>query len=221
MRLARYFPDAAITLRPHPGKLRQVRSLARARKEGEVLRVVTIGAIAPHKGSHVIEACARDALARGLPIEFTVVGFTDIDWRLKRLANVRVTGRFREDELPQRLAEGGGYHLAFFPAVWPETYNYTLSEALTNGLFPVCFEIGAIARRVRALGWGNVLPLPMYLRPGAVNDALLATVASTAPVARILASFASYGDAVKDYYGLTPGADLPQGEKIFVNAPAA
>ena len=36
------------------------------------------------------------------------------------------------------------------PSVWPETYSYTLSIALQAGLPVAAFDIGAIARRIRA-----------------------------------------------------------------------
>jgi hypothetical protein len=38
----------------------------------------------------------------------------------------------------------------------------------------VCFNIGAPARRLRALGVGTVLPLELALDAPALNDALLA-----------------------------------------------
>ncbi len=110
---------------------------ATPRVPGQPLRVAVIGAIGPHKGAHVLEACARHAREAGLPLHFTVVGYTDRDDALRDLG-VAITGRYGEDELPGLLTGNGGepYHLAFLPAVWPETYSYTLSEAVLAGLYP-------------------------------------------------------------------------------------
>jgi FkbM family methyltransferase len=147
---------------------------ATPRVPGQPLRVAVIGAIGPHKGAHVLEACARHAREAGLPLHFTVVGYTDRDDALRDLG-VAITGRYGEDELPGLLTGNGGepYHLAFLPAVWPETYSYTLSEAVLAGLYPVAFDLGAPAERMAAWEYGLCLPVDLMRDPAAINAALL------------------------------------------------
>lgn len=157
---------------------------------GLPLRVAVIGAIGPHKGAHVLEACARHAREAGLPLHFTVVGYTDRDDTLRDLG-VTITGRYGADELPGLLASAdgtgadgnghGGYHLAFLPAVWPETYSYTLSETVLAGLYPVAFDLGAPAERMAAWEYGLRLPVDLMRDPAAINAALLACAATPPP----------------------------------------
>ena len=64
-----------------------------------------------------------------------------------------VTGAYEPAALPGLVA-GTGAAIALFLHVWPETFSYTLSEAIDAGLLPVVPDIGAPAERVRATGPG-------------------------------------------------------------------
>jgi GT2 family glycosyltransferase len=184
---------------------------------GEPLRVAVIGAIGPHKGSHVLENCARHAREAGLPLHFTVVGYTDRDDALRELG-VTITGRYHGDELPGLLAANGGepYHLAFLPAVWPETYSYTLSEAVLAGLYPVTFDLGAPAERMAAWGYGLRLSTGLMRDPAAINAALLACAPVSPPpgLARAVLNSGDAGDSGDypapfrvSYYGFPDGGE--------------
>ena len=50
---------------------------------------------------------------------------------------------------------------------------YALSIVRAAGLFPVCFDLGAQAERVRA--WGEGLVLPLDATPAAINEAFIPT----------------------------------------------
>ncbi|WBV43864.1 glycosyltransferase [Pseudoroseomonas cervicalis] len=209
-RLERYFPDTAFTLRPHPEPALPERPAAPPAAPGPAeapRHVVVIGAIGPHKGSALLQELAGRAQRRGLPLRFTILGYTDRDADLAAIGNVAITGAYEEAELPQRLAELAP-DLAFFPAVWPETYSYTLSAALAGDVYPVAFGLGAIANRLRALGWGALLPMAWMLRPDAVLDALLDCQARPLPAAARagLASGCAYPGLLERYYGLEPAA---------------
>ncbi len=200
IRLQRYFPQTVFNVMPHPEK--HFFTPLSAKRIGGPLKVVIIGGIAPHKGSHVIYDCAEDALKRGLPIEFHLVGYSDIDHKLGRLKNVRISGHFNLGELPGLLA-AGGYHLAFLPSIWPETYNYVLSECWRFGLFTLGMDIGAIASRIKAApGLGAVLPLEWYLYPGKINDALLAQDIATLKEKTVFAQLTDYQSMTTEYYQL-------------------
>ena len=85
------------------------------------------------------------------------------------------------------------------PSVWPETYCYTLSVALRAGLYPVCFDIGAPAERLRSLGCGELLPVES--KPGWINERLLALeIHPDHAITLSQVSQPSYGDVFKDYY---------------------
>ncbi len=200
-RLTRYFPKANIQWRSHFDRAPKDIPAVIPRQEDEPLRVAIIGAISPGKGSMVLANCARDAKKRGLAIEFNILGHTDIDWLLRPLPHVVISGRYEPDLLPDMI-RNGQYHLAFFPGVWPETYCYTFSEAIKAGLYPVCFDIGAIAERIRRLDWGHILPYPLYQHADRINDALL-SLTPTQPRAEVIQNhFVTYDPFMQEYYAL-------------------
>lgn len=167
-RLRRHFPqahpdvaplehDAAVSPPPPPPATRS-------------RRIAVIGAIGIEKGFDVLLACARDAAARALPLEFVLVGHSTDDHRLIDTGRVFVTGRYTEPEA-ESLLRAQSAHLAFLPSIWPETWGFTLGLAWRAGLHAAVFDIGAMAARIRATGHGIVLPLG--LPAGAINNALL------------------------------------------------
>lgn len=197
VRLASYFPGVEFATRPHAES--PIKALpSTSSTPGKARRVAVIGAIGPHKGSAVLEACARDAEARKLPLEFHLVGYSDRDEVLESLPCVRITGRYEEAEVYDLLA-ARRCHLAFFPAVWPETHCYTLSVALGARLYPIAFDLGAVAQRIQEVGWGELLPLASGAR--AINDRLLAAVPPKFPTERYERTGAVYADMRFDYYG--------------------
>ena len=137
---------------------------------GPLRRIVVVGAIGVEKGFEILLACVRDAQARALPLQFTVVGFTADDERLMAAGPAFVTGEYIEADATELIRAQRG-HLALIPSVWPETWCFALSRAWEAGLPAAVFDLGAQAERVRATGRGAVLPLG--LGAPAVNDALL------------------------------------------------
>lgn len=202
-RYEKWFPFLDVVIRPHLHDFQFVLPPpVRYRGEG-ILRVAVIGAIGRPKGSSLLLACARDVQQRNLPIRFVVFGITD-NPELDAQPVVTVTGGYNEGEVGVLLKQQR-CHLAFFASVWPETWSYTLSEAFDAGLFPVAFNLGAIAERIRTTGWGQCLPTSLMTDAAGVNDALVAVRAKgfTPDVkGRIRASNPIYPRAVCDYYGL-------------------
>jgi len=139
--------------------------------EGQPYTIAVVGRIHRHKGADVVLACAQDALKRDLPLHFMIIGDSIYGRDLAKLG-AEVTGVYREEELPLLLQQSG-CSLVFLPSVWPETFSYTLSHVWENEYFPVVFDIGAPAERIRAANNGMILPLTLTEFPAAVNDALL------------------------------------------------
>ena len=146
-----------------------------------VRRVCVVGAIGLEKGYDVLLACARDARARSLPLEFVVVGYTADDRRMLEAGPVFITGEYAEADAASLIREQAA-HLAFLPSVWPETWCFALSRAWEAGLAVAAFDLGAQAERIRRTGRGWLLPLGLPAR--SVNDALLALqpIVAQAPV---------------------------------------
>ncbi|CAA2138805.1 glycosyltransferase [Hyphomicrobium sp. ghe19] len=172
-RVRKYFPDVEIRVEPHPEDRQTQSGIARTYTDGPV-KVAVIGAIGPHKGSNLLLECARDALRRSLPLEFVVVGYTDLDVQTLP-PNLKVTGRYEEHEVISIL-ERQNAHVVLMPSVCPETYCYTLSIALSAG-FPVyAFDLGAPAERLASDARHVLLPLSLMTEPASLNDLLVSNI---------------------------------------------
>jgi hypothetical protein len=149
-----HFPRARIVVAPHleaaiPAPLRHPAWPSRGRN----LKIAVLGSLNAIKGADLLEAAAQDAVARGLPLEFHLIGYA---YRSLSAAGGRlaVHGKYREHELPD-LLKLLAPHVVWFPARWPETYSYTLSAAFREGLPVAATNLGALRDRLadRALSW--------------------------------------------------------------------
>jgi glycosyltransferase involved in cell wall biosynthesis len=141
-----------------------------AKIDASVVNVGLIGFISRKKGMEILRQCALSAVRGALPLRFIVVGFTENDASFQGLPNVLITGRYQEGEAANLLRDHE-VHLALFPTICPETHSYALSIALHAGLYPVAFDLGAIAERIRAGGFGRLLPLETP--PEEIDEVLL------------------------------------------------
>jgi GT2 family glycosyltransferase/glycosyltransferase involved in cell wall biosynthesis len=133
-------------------------------------RIAVIGGISVEKGFNVLLACARDAANRNLPLEFVLIGHSSDDQRLLATGRVMITGRY-DEAVGEALIRDQSTHAAFLPSILPETWGFTLGLAWRAGLRAAVFDLGAMAARVKATGFGMVLPLG--LSAAATNQKLL------------------------------------------------
>ena len=164
----RGLPRLALRVVPHPETdipppgqaARRLQSLEPpVRAAADAQEIVLFGALGPHKGSGKLLEIAKRARLTHPALLFRVIGYTNIDEELLPLGNVIITGRY-EPQMLAALAEEARGCFALFLHEWPETWSYTLSEALSHGFVPLVPDIGAPAERVRALGYGVVYPFP-------------------------------------------------------------
>ena len=169
-RIARHFPGIkARAVPPERDVPPGPEAVAQAAARAVPGRICVVGALGLHKGYHVLAACARDAAARGLKLEFIVVGHTIDDAALIDTGRVFVTGRYQREEAAM-LIRAQCASLAFVPSIWPETWTYTVGEAWRAGLSVAAFDMGAPAERIRGNGHG--LLLAPGLSPADINTAL-------------------------------------------------
>jgi len=172
VRLRRHFPALRPDAEPHEDDDAILLADPSPISPSLPCRVVTVGAIGIEKGFDVLLACARDAAARSLPLEFVVVGHTIDDARLMATGRIFVTGEFAAGEAAA-LIRAQRPSLGLLPSVWPETWCFALSDLWRAGLHVAAFDLGAQAERIRASGGRGVL-LPLGLPTPAINNALLA-----------------------------------------------
>ncbi|RAP42199.1 hypothetical protein BYZ73_05385 [Rhodovulum viride] len=168
-RVARVWPDLAphLVLRPHhvghlPPRL--------APPSGPA-RLGVLGRIGYAKGAAVLKALAA------LPDRgFEIVVLGEIDPAFAH-PGMTVHGRYRRDEIAT-LAASHTIGAWFVPAIWPETFSYTVHECLATGLPVLAFDIGAQGETAAARPNGQVLPLDAS--PRDLADRLAAALAGAA-----------------------------------------
>ena len=105
------------------------------------LRVLVLGALSREKGADILEAVAQGMA--GEAIEFHLLGYA-----YRALAGSVIThGPYLNSDV-YTLVDKIDPDLVWYPALWPETYSYTLSIALHCGLPVVVPDIGAFPERV-------------------------------------------------------------------------
>ena len=152
-RLRRYFPELEVTPVPHldmtgAPPVRAPRPLGGRRP----LRIAVIGALNPAKGADLLDAVATVAGERGSRLQFHLVGWAYRPLRTAPQAPLTVHGEYAESDLPGILA-GVAPDLVWFTALWPETYSYTLSAALSAQLPIVAPDLGAFPERLSGRPW--------------------------------------------------------------------
>lgn len=192
------FPDAPYLLRAHDGPDTAVVGF-RERPQPDTIRVAVIGTLTAAKGMLRFLNLARWAKTHAPNLHFIVHGYAQCEDALKKLSNVDYHGPYAHNELRSRLAEIP-CHTAMFLSGWPETYSYTLTEALKAGLTPVCLDVGAFSTRLATLEIGERLPLNATAQMLSVALCRAATQAITPDSY----SEGGYDNLIADYYDFTP-----------------
>jgi len=150
------FGHLSVEAIPHPAYSLEFPAQARTGTDDEV---ILFGAIGPHKGSAELLAIAHQAKLTHPHLTFRVIGYTDIDDKLNDVGNVTIVGKYQPYEMADIVAQSRG-RLALFLSGWPETFSYTLTEAVQLGFIPLVPNLGAPADRVAQAGFGAVFDYP-------------------------------------------------------------
>lgn len=113
------------------------------------LKVLVLGALSREKGAEVLEQVAGRLSGE---VEFHLLGYG-----FRELKHVVTHGAYVPENLQSRLRAIDA-DLVWFPALWPETYSYTFSIALSTGLPVVYPNLGAFAERAEGREASYMLP---------------------------------------------------------------
>lgn len=153
------YPGSAPALRlvPH----RPLAALPRVAPTAQRRPVIgVLGNIGYQKGAAVLSELSRRLAATGAA-DLVLIGTIDPAYALAPRA--RIHGPYRRDDIPA-LVLRYGIDRWLIPSIWPETFSFTVREALATGLPVWCFDLGAQAEAVAAAleegAEGGILPLP-------------------------------------------------------------
>lgn len=122
-----------------------------ARQSGEPLRVLFAGRLLGWKGAHLAIRAVAQAVAQGVPVEFTLLGKGPFEPELRKVAaEVGVQDRIRwVSQMPQQelFALYRSMHCFLFPSLHDSSGNVVL-EAQAYGLPIVCLDLGGPATLV-------------------------------------------------------------------------
>ncbi|MFZ4480753.1 MAG: methyltransferase domain-containing protein [Rhodoferax sp.] len=155
-RMHRFVPAARIQVLPHaslypePGPYPAPHP--RVLHGNQRLKIVVLGALSRIKGADTLEEVATLTAIQNAEIEFHLIGYPYRSLRSLPNDLLTVHGGYQEEALPQ-LLQSLQADLVWFPALWPETYSYTLSAALEAGLPVVAPDLGAFAERLQNRDW--------------------------------------------------------------------
>ncbi len=153
------FPGSAPALRlvPH----RPLAALSRVVPSAQRRPVIgVLGNIGYQKGAAMLSELSRRLSATGAA-DLVLIGTIDPVYTLAPRA--RIHGPYRREDISV-LAHRYGIDRWLIPSIWPETFSFTVREALATGLPVWCFDLGAQAEAVAAAleegAEGGLLPLP-------------------------------------------------------------
>jgi glycosyltransferase involved in cell wall biosynthesis len=183
------------------------------------LRIATVGAIGPHKGSAALATLADAFAAHDATL--VVVGYTDtrIERGWERAGALYVHGAYADGTLASWL---DAYDVAavLFANRMPESFSYTLSEAWAARRPVIVPDDGALGERVAASGGGWRLPSERFASEAAALVGRLAGADGTREIAQVesaididdpvrIPTLAAMKDAFDDFYAryATSGAE--------------
>lgn len=157
-RCLKYYPEANIITVPHEHPSRYQRSFVNliSLDKDEDLRIAVLGAIGISKGVKVIISCAQRIALMGLPLEIHLIGYAGLPLPLAPETPLYQTGAYKDEQL-SGLIEEVNPHVIWFPAQWPETYNYALSAALASARPVIIPNLGAFPERVNHRPWSWIV----------------------------------------------------------------
>lgn len=120
-------------------------------KDKKNYNVAFIGAIGIHKGSRTLESLMNyNKLGK---IKIHLFGIVDSP-NQRNTKYFQNHGKYKREDLPKLLKENNIDLICLF-STWPETYSYTLTEAVACGIPVLSYNFGAIAERIEKhnLGW--------------------------------------------------------------------
>ncbi len=155
-RMSKFVPTANVQVVPHSKLETHATPLPRLAQplldSTRPLKVVVLGALSKIKGADILEDVAILAARLKVPVEFHLLGYAYRNLRTQPKAALTVHGQYDDRDLPQ-LLQWLQPDVVWFPAVWPETYSYTLSASLDSGLPIIASDIGAFSERLQHREW--------------------------------------------------------------------
>lgn len=142
--------NSNIHVKPHTNPLQFIP----IETQKEFIHIGVFGNFHEGKGSKIVNELAEYIVVNKLDIKITIVGTSVV----KLHPSIDLTGFYQQKDLPV-IIKHYGINTYFMSSIIPETFSYTLSEAMSMQLPIVSFDIGAQGRRLKEYEYGNLIKL--------------------------------------------------------------
>ena len=154
----KYYPDLKIDVMEHAVPSHLHNTYKNKEHNSKTFNISVLGAIGIEKGSKILYEIINEIKRRKLPIKITVIGYTDRhnSYYMSKDKMLEVTGPYDNNHVSDLLAK---YEtdIVLLPSICPETYSYTVSEAIYSGYKVIAFDMGAPSDRIRKTGMGYLV----------------------------------------------------------------
>jgi GT2 family glycosyltransferase/glycosyltransferase involved in cell wall biosynthesis/SAM-dependent methyltransferase len=127
-----------------------------AKENNDIFHIAYIGNLAPHKGRDIFYSLAKSEELYGIS-KWSIIGVSD---KIREPGyypeyNINLVGPYSDFNHLRELIRSNKIDLVFLPAIWPETFSFTLSEAWCLGIPVLGSNLGAIQERISQThgGW--------------------------------------------------------------------
>ena len=144
------FPNIKITVIEHGIDIKKDESILTI--DDKIQDIAFIGNIEYHKGSEILKNFIKTNLIPKVRIH--LFGVLSNSEHIKNNNHYINHGKYSREKLKE-LLQRNNIKLVCLLSIWPETYSYTMTEAIACGIPVISFDLGAIAERIKKynLGW--------------------------------------------------------------------
>lgn len=160
-RIQKLFPETNFVVVPHRDDKYQTIHFDRRTK---IFTICAVGRITEEKGFKVLSSLAKYIKEQNLKARVAIIGEKACDDSF-----IHFLGKYSSLDEEVGMMRKIKPTIFFLPAIWPETFSFTLSEMLKTDVPIACFDIGAPAERLRKLGLEHhIIPFNLKDDPEAI-----------------------------------------------------
>jgi len=147
-----YFQNCSVNVVYHPDSLHGEYPEPRPLKpcQGGNTKILVLGAISREKGADILEATALLAQKERVSLQFHLLGYA-----YRPLDGVIEHGAYSDADIDEKISSINP-DIIWYPALWPETYSYTLSEGLRSARPIIASNLGAFSERLQGRMYSGI-----------------------------------------------------------------
>jgi len=149
------FKSATFVIIPHGINFKKSYPYIPTQKYKSKLKIVILGNLSLHKGFYLLKKVAPQVADIA---DFLLLGYGEEGSQLTEIKGIYpVAKTYRRENLPKKI-EKLAPDLGLLLSVWPETFNYTLSELMMMAIPTMTTDVGSFSERIKDQVNGFLVP---------------------------------------------------------------